>query len=156
MEVQGVRKPPLELKHHFFTDVVVTANHNVPHEDIKNGKVFGCEVEVNVNVVGAPNNDREFQVQLTIKAVEAQSHVMGYEVKLTTVGFFIITDETPPERRKDLANILGASLLYGAAREFLYSITMRGPHPPIYLPTISFIPEAPACEQKGVSDGNGE
>lgn len=147
MEVQGVKKPPLELKHHFFTEVLVTANQDVPHEEIKQGKQFGCEVNMEVGVVDSPDNDREFQVQLSITAVEAPSHVMGYRVKLVAVGFIVVAEDIPAERRKGLVHVVGASILYGAAREFLYGITMRGPYPPIYLPTTTFIPDADTCTE---------
>jgi preprotein translocase subunit SecB len=39
-----------------------------------------------------------------------------------------------------LLRVNGASILYSSAREFLITVTSRGPWAPMILPTISFLP----------------
>jgi preprotein translocase subunit SecB len=146
MEIRSVRKPPLAMTDHFFTEISVVANHAVPPPDAQDGKIFGYDFNLDVDVAESPINDREYQVQLTIRADEQPGCLKGYDIKLVAVGFFVVDAGVEESRQKEIAGIIGSTLLYGAAREFLYTLTLRGPHPAVYLPTTSFIPDGASRE----------
>lgn len=141
MEVSSVRKPPLAMTDHFFAEINIVANHALSPQEVHDGKKFGYEFTLDVDVAASPSVDREFQVQLTIQSNEKPDYLKGYDIKLVVVGFFLVAEGIEGERRQEIARVIGPTLLYGAARDFLYSLTMRGPHPGVYLPTTSFIPE---------------
>jgi len=46
----------------------------------------------------------------------------------------------------------GPSMLYGVAREMARDLTARGPFPPQVLPSVSFIPDAPAAPAPRASE----
>jgi len=152
MEIQGVRKPPLAMTDHFFTEVSVVANHAVPPPDAQEGKAFGYDFSLDVDVVASPVKQCEYQVQLTVVAGERPGCLKGYDIKLVVVGFFLVSEKAEEARQKEIAGIIGSTLLYGAAREFLYTLTMRGPHPAVYLPTTSFIPDGSGQGQEAKTD----
>jgi preprotein translocase subunit SecB len=139
-------KPPLVLKHHFYTEVHVTSDPSVLKEikaDLEFGYGFTSHVEVSQSV----DNPLDYQVQLAIKSEGIDNKIKGYDIGLTVVGFVTADGEFPEDRRNDMVSVTGASLLYSAARDYLFSLTSRGPYPPVYLPTISFVPESISQEK---------
>jgi len=58
-------------------------------------------------------------------------------VELIAIGFFSVNAEWKDPLK--LLEVTGASILYAAAREFLITITSRGPWGAIMLPTTSFL-----------------
>lgn len=147
MEVKNTKKPPVEMRDHFFTDVQVKADPSVA-KDIKKGKEFGYTYKLDVECSKVPRTNSEYNVQLTIETAELSGCLKGYDVRLVVFGPVEVDKKVEKARREGLAAVLGATLLYSAAREFLYSITLRGPFPPIYLPTTSFIPDEKSVEEE--------
>lgn len=133
-------KPPLDLKYHFYSNIHVTADVNIV-KNIKPDSEFGYDFTTEVEVGQSQDNKLEYQVQLTIKSEPAEGKVKGYDIELSVIGFIEADSKYPEEQRIGLISVVGASLLYGAARDFLLTLTSRGPYPPVYLPTISFIPD---------------
>jgi preprotein translocase subunit SecB len=148
MEIQNTKTPPLTLNHHFFPTVMVAAKP----ESVKSHPSevqFGYDFQFSVEILKNPANDLDYQVQLTIAADEKAGFVQGYDIKLVIVGFVGIDSQYPAADRDSLVAMVGPTLLYGAAREFILSITLRGPFPPVYLPTVSFIPAETAAAGDG-------
>lgn len=135
-----MQKPPLQLKDHIFPKIIVVANNNekIP-EEIKKGKQFGYNYHFNVRCLRASNKSLEYQVELNIKTKSEDDKIQGYDVDITIAGLFDIEKEVKAKERDDVVSVLGPTLLFGAAREFLYNLTKRGPYPAIYLPTVSFM-----------------
>jgi len=140
MNVKSVKKPPIDMLHHFFSNIRVTSDPTAQNK-FKNGKEFGCEFKFEVEYSKSPDNELEYQVILSISSLESKDLIKGYDIEISAVGFFLVGTESSVNSRDGLAAVLGPTLLYGAVRELLYSLTLRGPYPPIYLPTTSFIPE---------------
>jgi len=126
--------PPLTVKNYFFPFVQVAADAEF---DSSEG-VPEIAFETKVAVEKAPDNDT-YQVMLEITAFpENEKKKIPYSIHLIAVGLFSVSKEwEDPEK---LLKINGASILYSSAREFIITITSRGPWPPVLLPTISFIP----------------
>jgi preprotein translocase subunit SecB len=131
--------PSLTVKEYFFPFVQVAADAEF---DSSNG-VPEIAFETKVVVEKAPDNDT-YQVMLEITAFpENEQKKIPYSIHLVAVGLFSVSKEwEDPEK---LLKINGASILYSSAREFIITITSRGPWPPVLLPTVSFIP---AVEEK--------
>ena len=130
-----IKKAPIELKRYFFPLVHVAAD---PQYEPGKG-----QDKVNFDVRTAIARDEQndlFQVTVEIVAEpENEESLIPYSIQLIGVGLFTVNkDWKEPEK---LLRINGASMIYSAAREFLITITSRGPWPPVILPTISFCEE---------------
>jgi preprotein translocase subunit SecB len=140
--------PPLQLKDHIYPKIVVVANENVPLKGSNNNE-FGYNFNYEVRAFKAKAKDLEYQVELRIVALEADGKNKGYDIELVIAGLFDVEETVDIDKRDELVAVMGPTLLYGAAREFLYGLTKRGPYPAVYLPTISFIGDKiPEDQQK--------
>jgi len=130
-----ISAPPLELKRYFFPYVQVAAD--AEYEPSEN------EIETNFEVKTSIEQDETndiYQVVLEIiTEPEDEESKIPYTIHLITIGLFTV-DEGFPDK-EELLRITGASMLYSAAREFLITVTSRGPWPPIFIPTFSFLPD---------------
>ncbi|WP_084457694.1 protein-export chaperone SecB [Desulfocurvus vexinensis] len=152
MEVTDVKKPPLEMKEHFFTKVSFAANDSLTEEDVASSKPFEHDFKCFVEVLTNNKDPLLHQVRLKIVVAEKEDALKAYDIEIEVVGLFRPTREfDTDEELKGMIQIIGATLLYGAAREYIYSLTLRGPWPPVYLPTTSFIPA-----QSAPSPGKGK
>ena len=128
-------RAPLELKKYFFPFVQVSADA----EYESTGQEISPHFEVRTTVEHNEENNI-YQVVLEITAEpEDENSKIPYSIHLITVGLFAV-DENFPDREK-LLKVTGASILYSAAREFIITITSRGPWPQVIIPTISFLPQ---------------
>lgn len=70
-----------------------------------------------------------------------------YLGEIAVVGVFTLAPDFPNEKASDMVHMNAGAILYGTARELLSSITARGIHGPIMLPTVDarcFLPEPKA------------
>ena len=59
------------------------------------------------------------------------------------LGLFLVLNEYPQEKIERLVKVNGPSMLYGALREIVKAVTLRGPYGGIVLPSPSFyLPES--------------
>lgn len=127
--------PPLELKKYFFPFVQVAADAEYEPTE--------SEIELNLEIKTSIEPDESnhiFQVVLEIIAEpEDEKNKIPYSIHLITIGLFTV-DEKFPDKEK-LLRVTGASMLYSAAREFIITITSRGPWSPVIIPTVSFLPK---------------
>ncbi len=75
---------------------------------------------------------------------ETDAGTAPYVGEVAVVGVFTLTADFPQEKASDMVHMNGGAILYGAARELLSSITARGIHGAIMLPTVDarcFLPE---------------
>jgi len=137
---------PLVLVEYCFPVVQVVANP-------EGGKSTNInEIQYDIEVGLAISDDNEFyQVTVEITSIDpsdSDEKKNAYSIHVIALGHFKVhPDWRDPEK---LVRINGASILYSAAREFLITITSRGPWGAITIPTKSFntlTPEDP--DQKG-------
>ena len=69
------------------------------------------------------------------------------------LGFFLVLDGYPEDKIERLVHINGPSMLYGALREIVKAVTLRGPYGAIILQSPSFYlpepePKAPVEQPK--------
>lgn len=124
---------PLQLDAYFFPHVQVTADPQfVPS---KNESPPDLIIKV-----GVEREDKKNLYQVAVEIIsqpESDEVRQAYTFHLVGIGLFTVDPKWPePEK---LLGITGASMIYSAAREFLITITSRGPWGQIMLPTTSFI-----------------
>ncbi len=123
---------PLLLEEYFFPVVQVVANSTPPEEDIK------LNFDINVSLRENENEEEKlYQVAVDIHSTEeVEASKQPYTIHIVAIGIFSVASEFPDIPK--LLHITGSSMLYSAAREFLITITSRGPWDAISLPTFSF------------------
>ncbi len=127
---------PLALDTYFFPVVSVAADHQYRQETDQGQPEYVTKVGIEHD---ADNN--RYQVVLEIiSEPESEEKRQPYSIQLVAIGLFRVDPSWPDDPIK-LLHINGASILYSAAREFLITITARGPWGQIILPSISFMKE---------------
>jgi preprotein translocase subunit SecB len=127
---------PLQLEMHYFTKVMVEADPSFQPKDDED-QLLG--VATKVELLQHREDPRRWQVILNVKTEAPEGQTIPYKVDLQAVGFFAVASEVEEARRPKLVHANGAAILYSSAREFLLTITGRGPWPPVYLPTTNFL-----------------
>jgi len=75
---------------------------------------------------------------------ETEAGTAPYIGEIAVVGVFSLPADFPKEKASDMVHMNGGAILFGTARELLSSITARGIHGAIMLPTVDarcFLPE---------------
>ncbi|OPY14652.1 MAG: preprotein translocase subunit SecB [Syntrophus sp. PtaB.Bin138] len=136
-------QPKLQLSKYFFVNVFVVANINHRHDD-KDKMV--CNFKINSNLGVNKDNENNFQLQLDITTDPEESANQSYDIAVSVVGYFEVAPDFGD--KKKLVAVNGASILYAAARDFILSITSRGPWPAVMIPTFSFLTAKDHVEEK--------
>jgi preprotein translocase subunit SecB len=125
-------KSPLEISSYFFPAVSVAADAEFkPAEDTS-----PPHIEVKVSVDHVENNTYQVALEITF-GPENEEKKQPYAIEMIAIGIFHVAPDFPdPEK---LMRLNGAAILYGAAREFLITITSRGPWGAVTIPSISFL-----------------
>lgn len=123
----------LELKEYFFPVVQVVAEPDTEEFN----EPFEFTVDVSISE-GEIKDEKLYQVSVEIESIpEEPEQKQQYSFHLVVVGFFTVNQNHPDIWK--LLYINGSSILFGAAREFLITVTSRGPWPAVSLPSISFL-----------------
>lgn len=127
-------KSPLEISSYFYPAVTVAAD-----AEFEPGKDTATpHIEVKVSVDHVENNTYQVALEITL-GPENDKKRQPYAIELVAIGIFHVDPNFPdPEK---LLRLNGAAILYGAAREFIITITSRGPWGPVTVPSISFLRE---------------
>lgn len=137
MRLKGMKQPPLQMQFYYFPEIKLQISQ--PKQKIQQ-KDCGFDIDIDTGLAQSSQDDLCYKVDIRIKTKEIKGKFKTYDLDILAVGFFKIDTDTPQDKRKEVASILGANLLYGAARELLYQLTSRSPYEPINLPTTSFVP----------------
>lgn len=128
--------PPLRIVDYIFPEVECFAN--LEHQS--DAAVYD-EPQVTIEAKQAVKQDDENVHRLSLDIrFGGDDRNVTYRGRVRAVGVFDVRPDCP--NKKEIVQVNGGSLLYSAAREFILSITSRGPNPPLLLPTIRFLPEA--------------
>lgn len=99
-------------------------------------------VKVSVNLAekspGAEAN--LWKLELTVAMAFTTGENVPYSFKVSLLGFFAFHSNSTsnPETEEQFVRVNGSSMLYGAAREIVRSMTSRGPWEELFLPGVSF------------------
>ena len=128
--------PPLRLETYYFTKVAVSAD---PCYEPQEGVAPAITIDTDVGLGQHSSDPNRWMVTLGVHAKSPDEKPIPYNVDLEVVGFFRVEPEVEQGKAPALVQANGAAILYSAAREFLLTITGRGPWPPIALPTTNFL-----------------
>ena len=98
------------------------------------------------------NKDNESlqMVVLKITITNKEDMVFPYTISLEICGIFE-TSQIPKEHlQRGVVLRSGTSVLLGAAREYIYTMTAHGIYGPLMFPTLSLLPQS-KCEKKKLS-----
>jgi preprotein translocase subunit SecB len=124
---------PLRLDSYFFPVVQVVANPKYRNAEEQQEQPFRISPSVAKN---GENGLYQVSVEISLLQEEKKSPV-PYSIQLVAFGFFAVQPDWPePEK---LLFINGSTILYAAAREFLITISSRGPWGAVTLPMVSFL-----------------
>lgn len=148
--MSGIKPSALQLVKYWIPDVSCSANaqHDPEKPFTFDEKLFRVEVITEkLEKVESDDETERWVVQLSVSQ-QAGSDNYPYLFDITTYGTFISEfKQLPEERRERFVRINGSSVLYGALRDFLRSITATGPWGPLLLPMVSFT-EVPKDEKQ--------
>lgn len=146
---------PLQLEGYFLTDLSCQAIPQFKAD--KETKFNEKDLEVVVAVHSIKDKPHRWQVILSIKLQPAPDANSPYSFCMNLVGVICwVGPELPEDKFETLLRTNGPSMLYGAAREIARDLTARGPFPPLVLPSVSFIPDAPTLSAPKVVEPSQE
>lgn len=136
-----MKHSPLQLLRYIVPEMSCSANPSFDPEKAPEG---GAE-QLSVNAVVAPQKapddfpGRSWTVEMTISQKLQEGQNIPYKFELTLIGFFACQDGLPPAAEEErFVRVNGNSMLYGAAREVVRSLTARGPWGELFIPALSF------------------
>lgn len=138
---------PFKLENYFFpiVDILASQKHN-PKE--KNDVLFDVSSSLSRLSRKKPGPPIDYQLNINIQIVEEESENTPYTGGIQVVGLFSTDETLSHEEAASLLVDRGASILYSASREFLLTITGRGPWGSISIPYIHDLSDIPIEEVK--------
>jgi len=132
---------PLLLDRYVVTEFSFKAHadYNYPAENEHDGKVELADLKAEVVPHQHKDDPSRWIFGLNIELPESSERRYPYSFKIELVGFFEIDAKYPSDKARLLANANAPALLYSSAREFLASVTGRGPYMALWLPSAMFI-----------------
>lgn len=80
-----------------------------------------------------------FAVQLHIVIENKEGKLAPYDVDIEVAGLFEVNQSVPKEDRRELVDVNGCSVLYGAIRDLVLNLSSRSANGPLMLPTVNFL-----------------
>ena len=123
---------PLQLKQHSFISIHLDANEN--------GSV-DAPILISTNIEGGEDkvNPHLLSVKLTVILKSDTESPCAYTGKVEIIGQFEVAKNFDISKRLDVMRVNAVSLLYGAVREMVMTITARSVNGMLCIPTLSFI-----------------
>jgi preprotein translocase subunit SecB len=136
----GDMKPsPLTLRDYFVTDLSFSVNRSFDPKKPPSMRLDDLIIKRELSPRG--DNPLHWSLTLRIQHQTSPDQNTPYSLALEMVGHIDIIEGFPEEKRHLMLEINGASMLYGAAREIIRSVTSRGPFFQTVLPSVSFYPK---------------
>lgn len=138
-----MKRLPLRLRHYAFDDIALKTHFDAPDADSvgADGSVEDeTVVEVETEFLLNPDHPDDFMVVMTVRIGAPDRPTHGYSGHVSVRGVFTIGPKTAKERRDVFITNAAPSMLYGAVREFVLTLSGRGPLGPLTLPPVEFPP----------------
>lgn len=138
---------PLQLLEYVFDGVSVQPVKGYrPDPDVSPTLVFfpgklSLSAQVGIDLLAEEVKYSDYGVSLALKVGPKSDEQAPYEVNVTVKGLVrmhLTQAEGQAEERRVRALVNGVSLLYGAVRDQVMTITSRSVHGPFLLPSVSF------------------
>ncbi|MDP3886984.1 hypothetical protein [Hydrogenophaga sp.] len=102
---------------------------------------LSISAEVGIDLLAEESKYSDYGVSLALKVGPKSDELAPYEVHVTVKGLVrmhLVQADGQAEERRVRALVNGVSLLYGAVRDQVMTITSRSVHGPFLLPSVSF------------------
>lgn len=138
---------PLQLLEYVFDGVSVqpVEGYKLDPEVSPNLVFFpgklSISAEVGIDLLAEESKYSDYGVSLALKVGPKSDELAPYEVHVTVKGLVrmhLVQADGQAEERRVRALVNGVSLLYGAVRDQVMTITSRSVHGPFLLPSVSF------------------
>jgi|LakMenEpi03Aug12_release.lakeMendotaPanAssembly.Ray.scaffolds.fasta_scaffold33162_6 preprotein translocase subunit SecB len=132
-----LRASPIQIEAYEFLDIEVHASE---HENAHSS------LGLKVNRAFSPHEEDplSWRIELTVHFGDEQNGVPSvYTGMVRIAGYFKVNEAYPREKASQLIEITGASMLYGACREMIASLTARNSRGMVTLPSITFVEPKP-------------
>lgn len=138
---------PLQLLEYVFDGVSVqpVEGYKIDPEVSPNLVFFpgklSISAEVGIDLLAEEPKYSDYGVSLALKVGPKSDELAPYEVHVTVKGLVrmhLVQADGQAEERRVRALVNGVSLLYGAVRDQVMTITSRSVHGPFLLPSVSF------------------
>jgi len=122
---------PLQLKNLFFKEACLKAEPS---------GTFESPPQLNQNLALAvlDNEKRSYRLDLDLKIGADPQKPFAYSGNFSVVGIFEVSPDFPAERLAQLVQVNGGSLLFGAIRDLILTISSRSIKGGFLLPTLNF------------------
>lgn len=148
-----MKSSPLQLEHYFLAESHCKARTEPPGEGYESWGPADAEwFKTEVRMFRGEDEADFFQIQLSIETVSEAESSLPYEILLHIIGYFRVDPDFKHDNLEHLVQVNGASVLYSAARDFVLTLTSRGPWGPLMLPTVNFRIGRKAPETTGVAE----
>jgi preprotein translocase subunit SecB len=147
---------PLKCHGYYVTELALTANpHHKPSETV-NLDFADLAIESTTEHVPQDQNGPVWRVALRVHQNVGPDKNSPYNFAIALLGTFEVHPNFPPDKVKQLVDVNGSSILYGAARQILRQAMSSGPFTPLLLPSASFIQPPAAGNTHTVAESKTE
>jgi preprotein translocase subunit SecB len=133
-----MKPSPLDLHYYYVTELTFSVNKTFKAGDITALEGGNLRVIPDLRRSDAPDNEPEWIMSLRVQQLAADDQPYAFSIEI--VGHFSISGMVPEDLRDRILKANASSMLYGAAREIVRSVTAQGPYMPAILPSVSFYP----------------
>ncbi len=137
-----MKASPLFLNDYFVTEL--TFSTNASFDTSKPPEFCLDDLVIKRDLLPIGEDSLQWQMTLRVRQQAPPEKNTPYAFSLALVGMLEIAPGCPEDKRKQLVEVNGASMLFGAAREIIRAETSRGPYMQIVLPSMSFYPKKEA------------
>lgn len=133
---------PLQLKEYNFTLVHVKAREDVSPSSDGLLDMDGVTIDERIQWGVAdqdPDDPLGFGLKLYVGILNEAGKTLPYDIEVEVQGLFVFDPVVPKEKRESLLMVNGSAILYSVMREQVLSLTARGAHGPVMLPTVNFL-----------------
>lgn len=142
---------PLQLQHSHFVSLSVDTEESAliapsdyGNEPYPPASDMELDVDVKMGLLSSREDLSEYVIQLTLRVTPRKDSQFPYRISAQMEGFFLFKHTGDINERNRMVVINGASILYGAVREQLLTLTGRHKAGPVMLPSYSFREFGPA------------
>ena len=140
-----MKHSPLQLLRYLAPEISCSANLAFDPSKECDNALEQLSVNAIVGQQQAPENapGHSWSVEMKVSQKLKDGQNFPYKFDLSLIGLFLCKDGFPaPADEEQFVRVNGSSMLYGAARELVRSLTSRGPWGELFLPTLSFYDKA--------------
>ena len=133
-----MKPSPLDLHYYYVTELTFFVNKTFKARGSSALDGANLRVVPDLRRSEVPDSEPEWIMSLQVQQLAADDQPYSFSVEL--VGHLSVSPLVPEEKREHILRANGASMLYGAAREIIRSVSAQGPYMAAILPSVSFYP----------------